>query len=227
MVLSIHSIPDINCGVNRCARFTHCPRNIHTTIIKCILRYLKGTQTKGMTVSPLNEFRVDCYIDIYFARLWKVEDKQDPVSAKSRSRHLIAFMGCPLLWPPKLQTQIVSSTMESEYIALSQAMRELIGLHEILKGLYIHTLNDTVGIKDISYHTISKVIVEIPQSVVHEDNEVYLKFATIPKISLRIRHFVIPYHLFRIKIELLEIKIVAINAKNQLADQFKKRSSPG
>ena len=33
----------------------------------------------------------------------------------------------------KLQTQITLSTMESEYIALSQSMRELIGIGEVIK----------------------------------------------------------------------------------------------
>ena len=222
MFLSTNSRPDIAYAVNQCARFTHCPRNIHATAIKRILRYLKGTRTKGMTISPLNEFRVDCYVDADFAGLWNVEDEQDPVSVKSRSGHLITFMGCPLQWSSKLQTQIALSTMESEYIALSQAMRELIGLREILKEIYTHVLNDTAGIKDISYHTISKTFGKIPQSIVHEDNEACLKFATMPKMSLRTKHIAIPYHFFRTKVELLEIKIVAINTENQLADQFTK-----
>ena len=112
--------------------------------------------------------------------------------------------------------------MESEYIALSQAMRELIGLREILKELYTHVLNDIVGIKDISYHKISKTFGNIPQSIIHEDNEACLKFATMPKMSPRTKHITIPYHFFRTQVENLEIKIVGINTENQLADQFTK-----
>ncbi len=58
MFPSTNSRPDIVYAVNQCARFTHCPRNIHATTIKRILRYLKGTWMKGITVSSLNEFRV-------------------------------------------------------------------------------------------------------------------------------------------------------------------------
>ena len=61
------------------------------------------------------------------------------------------------------------------------------------------------AIKDISYHTISKTFGKIPQSIVHEDNESCLKFATMPKMSLRTKHNTIPYHFFRTKVELLEI----------------------
>ena len=74
------------------------------------------------------------------------------VSVKSRSGHLITCMGCPLQLSSKLQTQTSLSTMESEYIALSQVMREMIRLREILKELYTHVLNDTAGIGDISHH---------------------------------------------------------------------------
>ena len=45
------------------------------------------------------------------------------------------FMGCPLQWVSKLQTQIALSTMEAEYITLSQSMRDLIGIREIIREM--------------------------------------------------------------------------------------------
>ena len=65
-------------------------------------------------ISPLNEFRVDWYVDADFAGLYQVKDEQDPISAKSRSGYLITFMGSPIQWSSKCQTQIALSTMESE-----------------------------------------------------------------------------------------------------------------
>jgi hypothetical protein len=56
----------------------------------------------------------------------RLEDIQDPVSFKSRTGYVILFMGAPLLWASKMQTQIALSTMEAEYIALSQVMPDLI-----------------------------------------------------------------------------------------------------
>ena len=58
--------------------------------------------------------------------------------------------------------------------------------------------------------------------VVHEDNEAYLNFVTMPNISPRFKHTVILHHFFRTQVENLEIKIGSINTKNKLADQFKK-----
>ena len=49
-------------------------------------------------ISPLNDFGVDCYVDADFAGLYQVENEQDPISVKSRSGHLITFMGSPIQW---------------------------------------------------------------------------------------------------------------------------------
>ena len=220
MFLATNSRPDIAYAVNQCARFTHCPRASHATGVKRILRYLKGNKDKGMTLHPTGTPKIDCYVDADFAGLWKVENDQDPISVKSRSGHVIMFMGCPLLWSSKLQTQIALSTMESEYIALSHAMRDLIGLRQLLKEIYSHVLNDDHDSKT-SYFTHSRTFGEIPQSVVYEDNEACLKFANMPKMSPRTKHIAIPYHFFRSKIG-KEIKVVAIDTNSQLADQFTK-----
>jgi hypothetical protein len=221
MFLATNSRPDIAYAVNQCARFTHCPKASHAKAVKRIIRYLKGTRDKGMSLKPNGQLQVDCYVDADFAGLWNVEDDQDPVSVKSRSGHVIFFMGCPFSWSSKLQTQIALSTMESEYIALSQAMRELIACREILKEIYTHVLHDSEKGKSIDYYTISKTFGELPASIVHEDNEACLKFATMPKMSPRTKHIAIPYHFFRSKIG-SEIKVVAVNTDNQLADQFTK-----
>jgi hypothetical protein len=159
---------------------------------------------------------VDCFVDADFAGLWKHEDVQDSVSVKSCSGYLIMFMGCPLLWGSKLQTQIALSTMEAEYIALSLAMRELIALQEILKDIYVNVLVDPKGLAKINYTTVAKTFGELPQSIVHEDNEACLKFASLPKMSPRTKHIAIPYHFFCSKVEELEIKVVAINTNYQL-----------
>jgi hypothetical protein len=70
-------------------------------------------------------WKVDCYVDPDFASLNKAEHDQDPVSAKSRTGYVITFCNVPILWVSKMQTQIALSTMEAEYIALSQSMRDL------------------------------------------------------------------------------------------------------
>jgi hypothetical protein len=121
--------------------------------------------------------------------------------------------------------------MESEYIALSQSMRDLIATREILSN----EVQRCVLGKDsdeVLYRTHSKAFQEInspnssessiPQSTVHEDNQACLKFATMPKMSLHTKHIAVPYHLFRSKVQSLEVQVVAISTDDQLGDQFTK-----
>jgi hypothetical protein len=84
-----------------------------------------------------------------------VADKQDPVSVKSRTGYVILFKGTPLLWGSKMQTQIALSKMEAEYIALSQAMRDLIPIQEVLREIMTTVFQVS---KTISNQTYSKSV---------------------------------------------------------------------
>ena len=191
------------------------------------MRYLKKTKTKGLILKPGKELWVDCYVDADFGGLFSVEDKQDPVSVKSRTGYVITYRGAPLMWASKMQTQVALSTMEAEYIALSQSMRDLIPIRETLKEVMTIVFDKTPS---ISYHSHSKAFDDtvgttdhvIPQSTVFEDNDACLKFARMPKLTPRTKHIGIPYHWFRTQVERLEIQIKRIDTKSQLADQFTK-----
>ena len=100
-----------------------------------VLRYLKGSADKGMVIKPDMNQILDCYVDSDFGGNYPVYPDQDPNSTKSCSGYVILFQGCPTLWVSKMQTQCVLFTMESEYLALSQSMRDLIPLQEVLKEI--------------------------------------------------------------------------------------------
>ena len=132
------------------------------------------------------------------------------------------FMECPLTWVSKLQTQIALSTMEAEYIVLSQSMRELIAIRKILREIQTFVISGKNKPIKFLAHTKSFILDKIHQSIVHEDNESCLKFVTMPKMFPRTKHIALPYHFFRSKVEELEIKVVAVSTHDQLADQFTK-----
>jgi hypothetical protein len=169
LYLSGNSRPDIVFAENQCARFIHCPRASHATAIKGIIRYLKGTRDKGLYMKPYGDYQVNCYVDADFAGLWGKENDQDPISVKSRSRYIITFMTCSILWSSKLQSQVALSTMEAEYISLSQYMQELIGTREILKEIFEHVF-DKKCIDKLQINAKSTTFKSIPQSTVFEDN---------------------------------------------------------
>ena len=64
---------------------------------------------------------IECFVDADFAGLFAFEDVLDPSCVKSRTGYIIRVSGCPIIWTSRLQTDIASSTMESEYNSLSMA----------------------------------------------------------------------------------------------------------
>jgi hypothetical protein len=227
MYISGNTRPDIAYAVHQAARFTHGARQSHAAGVKRILRYLKKTKDEGLILKPGSDSRVDCYVDADFGGLFSVEDKQTAISVKSRTGYVITYRGAPLMWASKMQTQVALSTMEAEYIALSQSMRDLIPIREVLKEV----MSQVFGVEpNITYHSHSKAFDDtvgtaphlIPQSTVYEDNDACLKFARMPKLTPRTKHIGTPYHWFRTQVERLEIHIERVDTANQLADQFTK-----
>ena len=226
MYISANTRPDLAYAVHQAARFSHAPRDSHAAGIKRILRYLQRTKDKGLELKPNSEHRVDCYVDADFAGTFGSEDPNHPESVKTRTGYIILYLGSPLLWVSKLQTQIALSTMEAEYVALSQSMRDLIPIREVLKEIMTVVFSRPA---DIQYRTHSKAFEEvnpvpspIEPSVVYEDNAACLKFAQTGQLSPRTKHIGIPYHWFRSKVLSLDIVIVAVSTTDQLADTFTK-----
>jgi hypothetical protein len=89
---------------------------------------------KGIICTPNDESMV-CYADASFAEEWvKSISEEESDTARSRTC-IVIYAGCPLVWSSKLQTEHAFSATEAEYVALSQALREVLPTLEILKEL--------------------------------------------------------------------------------------------
>jgi hypothetical protein len=134
-----HTRPDIAFAVSQCARFSSNPKRIHDEALKRIGRYLLQTRDRGLLLNPMDSFKIGCFVNAYFAGLCSYEDPNYPVCVRTRTGFVICICGCPVSWITRLQTKIALSTMESEYVSLSTAMRELIPLKaaitEIASGM--------------------------------------------------------------------------------------------
>ena len=108
---------------------------MHEDAIKWICRYLAGTRNQGIKFKPTMNPTLDCYVDADFAGLWGQEDNEDTICVRSRTGYVLLFGGCPVLWVSKLQTEVALSTTEAEYIALSQAMQDLIPSRAIVAAV--------------------------------------------------------------------------------------------
>jgi len=206
--LSTSTRPDIAFTVHQYARFSSKPKRVHEIAVRRIVRYLKGTKDKGYILRPSNSRSLDCYVDADFAGLWSADLAHDPISVKSRTGYVITFASCPILWSSKLQTEIALSTTEAEYIAMSQATRDLIPMKDLLHELASAT----------------KLIVgdTITHSTIFEDNRGCVDLANAPKLRLHTKHIGLKYHHFRSHVANGSIKIQWIDTSHQLADIFTK-----
>ncbi len=129
------SRPEISMAVHQCARFNNDPKLCHEQAIKHICKYLLGTMDKGLIFKSDYSRGLECFVDADFAGGWASGDHTNPEAVLSQTGFVIMFAGCPVTWCSKLQTEIALSTTEAEYIALSQAMQEVIPFLNLLNEI--------------------------------------------------------------------------------------------
>ena len=98
LYLESNTIPDISFDVHQCDWLTHNTKASHETDVKRICPYLQGTKDNGLVFNPSKKLVVDSYAGYDFAGLWGHEDTQDTICARSRTRFVVNFSNCPLLW---------------------------------------------------------------------------------------------------------------------------------
>ena len=216
MYLGGNAYPEIQFAVHQCARFTHAPRKSHGQAVKHIGHYLKGVldRNDGLRFKATGDMTLDCYVDASFAGLWNYEDDQDDVCVRSRTGYVMTLGGCPVHWASKLQQEVSLSTCESEYIALAQALRELIPMCRMLdtfKKAFSLPEGDNVNVK----------------SKIFEDNNGAISMASTPQMSPRTKHIATKYHFVK---QYFGTKCISdhpfvlekIDTKEQKADIFTK-----
>jgi Reverse transcriptase (RNA-dependent DNA polymerase) len=201
--------PDIAYAVHQCARFAESPKEDHTQAVKLIGRYLLSTRDKGLEYNPTNK-SFEVYSDADFSGNWEATIAEfDGNTARSRSGYAIFYAGCPVSWSSKLQTEIALSSTESEYISLSQSLREVIPLMRLINELKLSGF-------DIPGET-PRVLCKA-----FEDNSGALEMARTPKMRPRTKHLNIKYHHFREAVLNGDITIWQVNTLDQIADLFTK-----
>ncbi len=200
--------PDISMAVHQCACFCNDPRLSHERAVKRIARYLIGTKDRGVVCSPDSSRGLECFADADFAGGWDCGDSDNPENVMSRTGYVILYAGCPIVWCSKLQTEIALSTMEAEYIALSQALREVIPLINLMDKLKIVVpfYNPTPQIK----------------CKLFEDNRSCIVVAESARLTPRTKHIAIKYHHFREFVRSGKVKIYPVSTTEQIADIFTK-----
>ena len=126
----------------------------------------------------------------------------------SRTGYVIKYANCPIIWCSKLQTEIALSTTESEYISLSQSLRDMLPLMELLKEIRVTVPSEY---KTPTVHC-----------TIFEDNKGCIDLVKTPRMRPRTKHIALKYHHFISSIKSGTVSIQYIETHLQIADIFTK-----
>lgn len=108
MFLACATRPDIAFGVNRLAQYLAYPRQVHLQGAKHLLRYLKGSASKGLFYSKRKGEFLTGFADSAYA---------NATGRKSTSGYISELNGGAISWASKKQQVTGQSTTEAEYVS--------------------------------------------------------------------------------------------------------------
>jgi hypothetical protein len=152
--------PDLAHAVSVVSKYMTNPGKQHWNAIKWIFRYLKGTTDYGITfVRQKSDLSVMGYMDADY-----VGDLDD---RRLTTGYVFTLAGGPICWKSVIQSTVVMSTTEAEYMAAAEAAKEALWLTGLVKelgiqqgrvSLYCDSQSAIHLAKNQVYHVITKHI---------------------------------------------------------------------
>nr|XP_020167236.1 uncharacterized mitochondrial protein AtMg00810-like [Aegilops tauschii subsp. strangulata] len=119
--------PDLQYAVQQVCLHMHAPRDSHWTLVKRILRYIRGTMSLGLTLTASASTDLVAYSDADWAGC--------PDTRRSTSGYCI-YLGPSLIsWSSKWQPTVSHSSAEAEYRAVGNAVAECSWIRQLLQEL--------------------------------------------------------------------------------------------
>ena len=116
--------PDIAFAVSQVARHFENPTVSHLSAVKRIIRYLKGTISKGLLFDATTDItELMCYCDSDWGSC--------PDTRRSTSGFIIKLCGAAISWISKRQPTVALSSAETEYMTAAIAASEVIYIRQI------------------------------------------------------------------------------------------------
>ena len=186
--LAICTRPDISLATSKLSQFNQDPTVTHHNAARRILKYGISTKHFSIKYGGSKTLRIDGYADADWGF--------NLVDRKSTTGYIFMMNGGPISWTSRKQTTVALSTMEAEYIALSDAARETIA-HLTF------------------FHTIS---IELPPPVLYTDNQAAESIAKREPEYQRSKHIDVRYHFVRDHFEKGTLNIEHVPSNEQIAD---------
>ena len=118
--------PDISWTVSKLSQFLDKPGPPHVTAAKRLLRYIKGTLSYSITYTPTDGVLVG-YADSDWAG--------DTDDRRSTTGYVFTLGSSPISWKTRKQNTVALSSCEAEYMALSDATKEMLHLRSFCISL--------------------------------------------------------------------------------------------
>jgi hypothetical protein len=191
---------DIAHAVHELTKHAKAPQQHHMLAAKRVLRYLKGTASRGLVYGrpePADlagyDVNVTAYADASYA-----DNRED---RKSTTGWITMLGGDVIQWASKKQATVALSSCEAELNAETACVQEVIWMRHLLEELGLRVR---------------------PQSVIYGDNEGTIKLSNDGHISERTKHVQVHYHFVKEAIGAEWIKIVWLPSAQQRADMLTK-----
>ena len=186
---------DVSCALSTCSRYQSDPGERHWMAVKNILKYLKRTKDMFLVYGGEDELTVRGYSDASFQT-----DKDD---YRSQSGFVFCLNGGAVSWKSSKQSTVADSTMEAEYIALSDAAKEAVWIKKFITELgVVPTIVDPIDI--------------------YCDNNGAIAQAREPRSHQKSRHILRRFHLIREIVERKDVQISKVHTDDNLADPLTK-----
>nr|KYP46555.1 Retrovirus-related Pol polyprotein from transposon TNT 1-94 [Cajanus cajan] len=183
--------PDIAHAVGVVSRFLSNPGKKHWEGVKWILRYLKGTSGINLLFKRGN-FTLQGFSDADLGG--------DLDTRKSTTGYIFTLGRTAVSWKSKLQNRVALSTTEAEYIAISEAAKEMIWLKNFLSELGKEQKN----------------------APLFSDSQSAICLAKNPVFHSRCKHIQLRYHFIRELINDEELSLLKISGSENPADMLTK-----
>lgn len=186
--LSINTRPDITFAVHQLARFMSNPGPTHHMAIKHVMRYLAG-KPRGIRFTQSEPLDPIAYSDSDWGG-----DKDDRISTMG---YVIFMCGGPVIWRCKKAKAVAMSSCGAEYVAMSEAAREVRCIRILMSELLL-----PLG----------------PPTVLYGDNQSAIKSIYKLTNTDRLRHVDMRYHFVRDMVKEGTVDIRWIQSKENVAD---------
>lgn len=189
MYLAVATRPDISYALGVVLRLLDNPSVEHANAVKRIFKYVKGTRTYGILFKNNFKFNIDSYSDADYAG--------DIETRRSTSGFVFLINETPICWASQRQKSVSLSTTEAEYIAASEAVKELVWVKSLFQ--------DLLPEKQLN-------------AVLLMDNQSALKLVKNPQFHKRTKHVDIQYHFIREKFKESLFDLVYVPMQEQIVD---------